>query len=173
MYMTNRMSKSRDALQPALLDRLQDDEPARQTESPGSRFITKDALRSMVLRDLERLLNATRVIDSKHLQYEPRLLESVLAYGMPPVAGKIASMIDVKDFERTVADLIRRFEPRIDGNSLKVQAETQQGLMHLHNVIGLRISGLLWAQPYPVELMLRTEVDLETGKVLLMPLSGF
>jgi len=127
----------------------------------------------MVLRDLEQLLNATRVIDSEHLKREPGLLNSVLAYGMPPVAGKIASMIDVKDFERTVADLIRRFEPRIDGNSLKVQAETQQGLMHLHNVIGLRISGLLWAQPYPIELMLRTEVDLETGKVLLMPLSGF
>ncbi|MDP3187873.1 MAG: type VI secretion system baseplate subunit TssE [Limnobacter sp.] len=167
------MSKSRDALQPALLDRLQDDEPARQTESSNSRFITKEALRHMVLRDLEQLLNATRVIESKHLQQQPQLLNSVLAYGMPPVAGKIASMIDVKDFERTVADLIRRFEPRIDGQSLKVQAETQQGLMHLHNVIGLRISGLLWAQPYPIELMLRTEVDLETGKVLLMPLSGF
>lgn len=167
------MSKSRDALQPALLDRLQDDEPARQTETSSSRFITKEALRQMVLRDLEQLLNATRVIDSKHLLHEPSLLDSVLAYGMPPVAGKIASMIDVKDFERTVADLIRRFEPRIDGSSLKVQAETQQGLMHLHNVIGLRISGLLWAQPYPIELMLRTEVDLETGKVLLMPLSGF
>lgn len=167
------MSKSRDALQPALLDRLQDDEPTRQTETSSSRFITKEALRNMVLRDLEQLLNATRVIDSEHLKREPGLLNSVLAYGMPPVAGKIASMIDVKDFERTVADLIRRFEPRIDGNSLKVQAETQQGLMHLHNVIGLRISGLLWAQPYPIELMLRTEVDLETGKVLLMPLSGF
>ena len=167
------MSKSRDALQPALLDRLQDDEPARQTEPSTSRFITKEALRQMVLRDLEQLLNATRVIESSHLQQYPRLLNSVLAYGMPPVAGKIASMIDVKDFENTVADLIRRFEPRIDGNSIKVQAETQQGLMHLHNVIGLRISGLLWAQPYPIELMLRTEVDLETGRVLLMPLSGF
>jgi len=167
------MSNARDALQPALLDRLQDDEPARQTETSSSRFITKEALRHMVLRDLEQLLNATRVIDSKYLQQEPSLLDSVLAYGMPPVAGKIASMIDVKDFERTVADLIRRFEPRIDGKSLKVQAETQQGLMHLHNVIGLRISGLLWAQPYPIELMLRTEVDLETGKVLLLPLSGF
>lgn len=127
----------------------------------------------MVLRDLEQLLNATRIIDSKYLDQHPLLGGSVLAYGMPPVAGKIASMIDVKDFERTVADLIRRFEPRIDANSLKVQAETQQGLMHLHNVIGLRISGLLWAQPFPIELMLRTEVDLETGKVLLMPMSGF
>jgi type VI secretion system protein ImpF len=76
--MAKSMSKSRDALQPALLDRLQDDEPARLTESSSSRFITKDALRSMVLRDLEQLLNATRVIDSEHLQHEPRLLESVL-----------------------------------------------------------------------------------------------
>ena len=167
------MSKSRDALQPALLDRLQDDEPTRQTESANSHFISKDALRLMVLRDLEQLLNATRIVDSKYLQQHPLLGDSVLAYGMPPVAGKIASMVDIKDFERTVADLIRRFEPRIDANSLKVQAETQKGLMHLHNVIGLRISGLLWAQPFPIELMLRTEVDLETGKVLLMPMSGF
>lgn len=167
------MSKSRDALQPALLDRLQDDEPALQTESANRRFITKEALRELVLRDLEQLLNATRVLDSKCLEGQPQLNESVLAYGMPPVAGKTASMIDVKGFERTVANLIRRFEPRIDGSSLKVTAETQQGLMHLHNVIGLRISGLLWAQPYPIELMLRTEVDLETGKVLLLPLSGF
>lgn len=167
------MSKSRDALQPALLDRLQDDEPTRATESANSRFITKEALRHMVLRDLEQLLNATRILESKHLEHHPELRGCLLAYGMPPVAGKIASMIDVKDFERTVESLIRSFEPRIDGNSLRVQAETQQGLMHLHNVIGLRISGLLWAQPYPIELMLRTEVDLETGKVALMPLSGF
>lgn len=167
------MSKSRDALQPALLDRLQDDEPARQTESANSRFITKEALRQMVLRDLEQLLNSTRVIESKHLATSPALLNSVLAYGMPPVAGQVASMIDVKDFERTVADLIRLFEPRIDGSSLQVRAETEQTMMHLHNVIGLRISGLLWAQPYPIELMLRTEVDLETGRVALMPLSGF
>lgn len=167
------MSKSRDALQPALLDRLQDDEPARKEESASQRFITKEALRGMVLRDLEQLLNATCVIDSESLSQSPALQSSVLAYGMPPVAGKIASMIDVKDFERTVSALICRFEPRIDSNSVRVQAETQQGLMHLHNVIGLRISGLLWAQPYPIELALRTEVDLETGRVVLMPLSSF
>lgn len=167
------MSKSRDALQPALLDRLQDDAPASRTESALNRFISKEALRQLVLRDLEQLLNATCVLDSESLEQHSRLTESVLAYGMPPVAGKIASMIDVRDFERTVANLIRRFEPRIDDRSLKVTAETQQGLMHLHNVIGLRISGLLWAKPYPIELVLRTEVDLETGKALLLPLSGF
>ena len=39
----------------ALLDRLQDDEPAIQTESANRRFITKEALRQLVLRDLEEL----------------------------------------------------------------------------------------------------------------------
>lgn len=167
------MSNSRDALQPALLDRLQDNEPHRSSESPNNRVISRDALRAMVLRDLEHLLNSTRVLDDASLRQAPQLKHSVLAYGMPPVAGQIASMIDVKKFEQTVADLIRAFEPRINPESLKVQAETQQNLMHLHNVLGLRISGLLWAQPYPIELMLRTEVDLETGRVALMPLSGF
>ena len=167
------MNKTREALQPALFDRLQDDEPSKQQESSRKRMLTKDELRAVVLRDLEQLLNATRIIDSTHFKRWPQLEGTVLAYGMPPIAGQVASSVDVKDFERTVASTIKQFEPRIDPNSLFVQAESQQGLMHLHNVIGLRISGLLWAQPYPIELMLRTEIDLETGRVALLPLSGF
>ncbi len=34
-----------------------------------------------------------------------------------------------------------------------------------HNVIGVEIQGQLWAQPVPLELLVRTEFDLETGKV--------
>jgi type VI secretion system protein ImpF len=34
-----------------------------------------------------------------------------------------------------------------------------------HNSIGLQIRGMLWAQPVPLELLVRTEIDLETGKV--------
>ena len=167
------MNKPREALQPALFDRLQDDEPTRQQESSRKRMMSKEELRAVVLRDLEQLLNATRIIDTTLYKRWPQLEGSVLAYGMPPIAGQVASSVDVKDFERTVATTIKWFEPRIDPASLSVQAESQQGLMHLHNVIGLRISGLLWAQPYPIELMLRTEIDLETGRVALLPLSGF
>ena len=167
------MNKPREALQPALFDRLQDDEPTKPQESSRKRMMSKEELRAVVLRDLEQLLNATRIIDSTLSKRWPQLEGTVLAYGMPPIAGKVASSVDVKDFERTVASTIKQFEPRIDPASLTVQAESQQGLMHLHNVIGLRISGLLWAQPYPIELMLRTEIDLETGRVALLPLSGF
>ena len=37
--------------------------------------------------------------------------------------------------------------------------------MDHHNVIGVEISGQLWAQPVPLELLVRTEIDLETGQV--------
>ena len=36
-----------------------------------------------------------------------------------------------------------------------------------HNVVSVKISAQVWAQPVPLELLLRTEVDLETGQVAL------
>jgi type VI secretion system protein ImpF len=32
-------------------------------------------------------------------------------------------------------------------------------------VIGVEIEGQLWSQPVPLELLVRTEIDLETGHV--------
>ncbi|HEX4916624.1 MAG TPA: type VI secretion system baseplate subunit TssE [Limnobacter sp.] len=167
------MSAARDTLQPALLDRLCDDDPHRREESADSQVISKAQLRSLVLRDLEHLFNTTRVVSAQQLKAMPGLRGSVLAYGMPPVAGQLATALDVQQFEQTVAQLIRDHEPRIQAESVEVNAEVEQGLMHLHNVIGLRIRGLLWAQPYPLELAMRTEIDLETGHVALRPITGF
>ncbi len=39
-------------------------------------------------------------------------------------------------------------------------------------MISVQIEGQLWAQPVPLELLLRTEVDLETGKVEITELSA-
>ena len=41
-----------------------------------------------------------------------------------------------------------------------------------HNVVSVRISAQVWAQPVPLELLLRTEVDLETGQVALAELAA-
>jgi type VI secretion system protein ImpF len=155
------MSKSRDALQPALLDRLRDDGAAKEVNQA---YVSKDLLRQFVLRDLEMLFNSTCVLSHSELNKHPNIASSVLAYGMPAIAGKVASSIEIKKFEHSVAVLIRRFEPRIDPDSVVVKAQTEQSLLHYYNVIGLTITGLLWGQPYPIELALRTEVDLETAK---------
>jgi type VI secretion system protein ImpF len=34
-----------------------------------------------------------------------------------------------------------------------------------HNVISLEIVGQLWSQPYPLELLLKTDMDLESGEI--------
>jgi type VI secretion system protein ImpF len=36
-----------------------------------------------------------------------------------------------------------------------------------HNVLAFEIAGELWGQPYPLELLIRTEMDLESGEVRL------
>ena len=38
--------------------------------------------------------------------------------------------------------------------------------------MSVRISAQVWAQPVPLELLLRTEVDLETGQVALAELAA-
>ena len=53
---------ARDRLQPALLDRLIDDNPSSRVESPEERSISKGKLRASVLRDLSWLLNATAAL---------------------------------------------------------------------------------------------------------------
>ena len=44
-------------------------------------------------------------------------------------------------------------------------AVLEAGALDSHNVIGVEIHGELWAQPVPLEFLVRTEFDLETGKV--------
>jgi type VI secretion system protein ImpF len=34
-----------------------------------------------------------------------------------------------------------------------------------HNRIGLRIRGMLWAQPVPLEFLMRSRIDLEEGRI--------
>ena len=50
-----------DRLQPALLDRLTDDEPDKKQEPREQRVMSKRRLRQAVLRDLAWLFNATRL----------------------------------------------------------------------------------------------------------------
>ncbi len=50
-----------DRLQPALLDRLTDDEPDKKQEPREARVLSKSRLRQSVLRDLAWLFNATRL----------------------------------------------------------------------------------------------------------------
>lgn len=151
-------------LQPALLDRLTDDQPDKKLEPRMERVISKRRLREAVLRDLTWLFNTTRLDPNMDPATLPNARRSVINYGLPALSGQTASTLDISDLERGIRQAIIDFEPRILPGSLHVRA-LESGQFENHNVIGVEISGQLWAQPLPIELLVRTEIDLETGQV--------
>jgi len=162
--------RAQDRLQPALLDRLADDDPRSRVEAPEARVIARNRLRELVLRDLVWLFNTAQPGQAIDFEHAPQARNSVLNYGLPPMSGLTASTIDPKILESRVRQAILDHEPRILPASLKVQAVLSEDQMHHHNQIGFVISGQLWAQPVPLELLLHTDLDLETGRVSIREL---
>ncbi len=161
-------SFSRDRLQPALFDRLIDESPGHATEATEQRMISRQRLRESVLRDLTWLLNAQADLDCEPglaLERSNPARRSVVNFGMPPLSGRLVSRLEIADVERMVRDAIATFEPRILPETLAVRARLPDDPMGHHNCLSFEIVGQLWAQPYPLELLLKTEIDLETGRV--------
>jgi type VI secretion system protein ImpF len=154
-----------DRLQPALLDRLEDNEPDKKTETPDRRVLSKAQLRDAVLRDLTWLLNAARPTSRDGLTDWPEAERSVLNYGMPSFSGETASSLDISDVERAIRDVLIQFEPRIIPGTLRVNANQSDNIMDWHNIVSVSIEAMVWAQPVPLQLMLRTQLDLESGLI--------
>ena len=157
--------RAQDRLQPALLDRLTDDDPESTVESADSRVINRNRLRDLVLRDLAWLFNATSPGASIDFARAPHARRSVLNYGLPPLSGQTASTIDPLVLQQRVRQAILDHEPRILPKTLRVEALMSDSPIDQHNQISFRITGQLWSQPVPLELLLHTDIDLETGRV--------
>lgn len=163
--------RAHDRLQPALLDRLTDDSPDAAVEGMDARVINRNRLRDLVLRDLAWLFNAAAPGNSIDWSKAAHARNSVLNYGLPALSGETASTIDPLVLQASVKRAILDFEPRILPDTLVVEAVVSQDQMDRHNQIGFRITGQLWAQPVPLELLVRTDIDLETGQVAVRELN--
>lgn len=157
--------RAQDRLQPALLDRLTDDDPGSRVEAVEARVINRSRLRELVLRDLAWLFNSTSSSHGDQWEAAPLAAHSVVNFGLPPLSGQSLSAIDLGALQDRVRNAILDYEPRILPETLSVVAVSNEAQADHHNVIGFRITGQLWAQPVPLELMLQTEIDLETGRV--------
>jgi type VI secretion system protein ImpF len=171
-----------DRLQPALLDRLTDEQPDRTQETRERRVMSKAQLKQAVLRDLAWLFNSTRIERTPSpsdfrlplgddLADAPEARRSVINYGLPALSGRAAVSMDIVELERAIRQAIIDFEPRILASTLRVKAIVAASAVDHHNVIGVQIHGQLWSQPVPLELLVRTEIDLETGKVEIADLA--
>src|SRR5262249_4870142 len=153
---------NRDRINPSLLDRLTDEAPGTAGGRGGSTTLSE--LRRSVLRDLTWLFNTTQLFDAESAEAWPQVRNSVLNFGLPALSGSHASSLDIARLERALRQAIVDFEPRILPDSVTVRAELERESVDHHNVVSLQIAGLLWAQPVPIELLLRTQLDLESGQ---------
>lgn len=158
-------------LQPSLLDRLTDEAPDKRTEAREQRVMSLRQLRQTVLRDLGWLLNTVAFENVVNLADYPFAARSVLNYGSPVLSGVSLSGLDVKKIERKVRQAINEYEPRILANSLSVELVKASDQMN-HNALSFRIEGDLWAQPLPIHLYIRSDLDLETGAISIKELDG-
>jgi len=155
----------KERLQPSLLDRLTDDDRERKQESRTDRVLSPSRLRECVRRDLAWLFNTTNLacVDSE-IDEQPLVAASTLNYGLPDLTGHTASSIDVATIERLLRTAIWSFEPRLIRNSVRVKLDVNPEDM-THNAMTFTVEAELWAQPLPLRLFFKTDIDLETGDV--------
>lgn len=157
---------------PALLDRLSDDEPGHRGDARGSGAFNKSQFLRCVLRDLGWLLNASNAESDIDFASCPQARQSVINFGLPALSGKKISDMDWSAHEKDLRKAILSFEPRLLPEDLEVRAMTDQLGSENHNRVFFEIRGQLWCEPYPLELLLRSQIDLESGQVVLCDMAG-
>jgi len=149
-------------LQPSLLDRLTDNAPEARTERREDRVLDLRQLREIVQRDLSWLLNTSdnsALIDAKRF---PNVARSVLNYGIREVAGDYSTVERAEMIRRSIAEAIRAYEPRLHSGSVDVRLRSEDASGT--TLVSYDIVADMWAQPVPMELYLRSEVDVTTGQ---------
>ena len=162
---------AQERLQPSLLDRLVDWQPQQKLEPLESRVMTKQSLRAAVLRDLQWLFNCEAHGAEFDSGRYPHTADSVLNFGLPTLSGQYASSVQASVIEAGIKRAILRFEPRILPKTLEVELVSEQTSMNAHNRVSLLLRGMLWAQPIPIEFLLRSRIDLEEGRITVEDLS--
>ncbi|MEO6300677.1 MAG: type VI secretion system baseplate subunit TssE [Paracoccaceae bacterium] len=161
--MADKMMSER--LQPSLLDRLTDEDPTNLTESRDARVIDIRRLREIVQRDLSWLLNTNNNDGWIDAARHPLAAKSVLNYGVKDVAGDFAAKDRAQLIRKSIAFAIENFEPRIRKGSAHVEIRSQN--ISRDTIISFDIRADMWAEPIPIELYLRSSVDVTTGQVSL------
>lgn len=132
-------------------------------------------IRDSVKRDLNWLMNCRSFYmeEKSSLGYEitslneekyPHVASSVINYGVADLTGKTASSIGRGELEKMMRQALLRFESRIIPESLELNIVFEDSMSD-HNVLMFDINAMLWAEPAPVHLQIRTQLDLENGDI--------
>ena len=150
-------------LQPSLLDRLTDAEPSNLKETRDSRVIDIVRLREIIQRDLSWLLNTNNIEKTFDTEALPNVARSSLNFGLAEVSGEYSTAQRAELIRRSIERAISVFEPRIIEGSVDVSLSPEENAGEMN--VALNIRADMWAQPMPLELFLRSKVDVTTGHV--------
>lgn len=130
------------------------DPPARRA---GPVSITE--MKRALVRDLSWLLNASGLDQTHDLSAYPHVAGSTLNYGSPALDGQHREGLDLYRVQEGVARSLHRFEPRLIPETLRVTSLDDSGQ---GGAINIRIEAEIRAEPAPLRVVMRTEVDPET-----------
>lgn len=156
----------KERLQPSLLDRLTDFEPTESKEASSQQSMSQRQFKEAVIRDLGWLLNSVALDVCVNLEKYPEVQRSVLNFGLPDLSGHTSSNINIRAIETAIRAAINQFEPRVIKNGLKVKVHSNPDTM-THNSLIFEISGEVFGQPSPFQVVLKSELDLECGEFKL------
>lgn len=147
-------------LVPSLLDRLLDEQPERQVETPASQNQILSEMRQTIRRDLENLLNTRRPYFVMPDQF-PELERSVVNYGIPDLIGLDMGSNKIRSsFLKEVEEVIRYFEPRF----LEVKVIVTNSSSKKDRTLKFRIEGQIQAYPAPEPVVFDSELEPSLGR---------
>ncbi len=152
-------------LQPSLLDRLTDESPTELKERREDRVINLRQLRDIIQRDLSWLLNTADAGQLVDENLYPNVSHSVLNYGIAHISGDYSTAQRAELIRKSILNAVQVFEPRIHPGSLDVELRLDKD--NHQSLVAFDIRADMWAQPMPIELYLRSQVDVTKGTIEL------
>jgi type VI secretion system protein ImpF len=157
---------SKNRLRPSLLDRLTDLHPERSRETTDDVCVNEAQLREQVRRDLSWLFNTTQLAAGTDLTPYPQVQRSILNYGIVDLTGQLLSSINPEQLEKSVRAALLSYEPRLLPDSLQISAKLGKNPFGTAALV-VEVKADLHADPLPLALHVRTEIDVETGRVTI------
>jgi type VI secretion system protein ImpF len=151
-------------LLPTLIDRLRDDAPQRKHEALGEYTVSRAQLREIIQRDLAYLLNCTSAEAHLDCVRYPEAAASTVNFGVPSLAGAYIATHRRDEIERAILRAIRVFEPRLIADSLSVVLSDRGGEPRFNSLM-FEIRGMIRMDPYPLEFMVQSTLDLESSRL--------
>lgn len=136
--------------------------PNVELEPADRRMLSMRRLRECVLRDLGWLFNSLNLESYQDLDSLPQVAASVLNYGLPSFAGRMASSIDPTESAERLRRAVELFEPRLSSVRVRPDVATDE---ESDGTLEFTIEAQLWGYPMSQQLELHTKIDTMTGDI--------